>query len=538
MGNIDALAGFDWAIKRLLRNKAELCLAALLLPLITACKTRQVAMPASPDRSIVVLYENDVHCDIEGYPRLAGLRDVVSDTAWCALVSCGDYLQGGTAGAISKGQYVADILRNMGYDAATLGNHEFDYNVDRMKELIASAQLPVTCANLYDCSNGKRMFPSYIIKEYGKKKVAFIGATTTGTLYTESYAFFDENGRQMYELSEKDIYNKVQQAADDARKAGADYVIVIGHLGETKNEYNCDSHGLVIATRGIDAVLDGHTHSEVECAYVPNADGKLIPISQTGTKFQNVGKLLIDRNGKISTHLIPFDKVTEESKRVKATTDSIVSLMSVLTNRPVCHSDFPLRILDEEGRQLVRMEETNAGDLVTDAYRSLTKADVAITNGGGIRTELPAGDLKYGDMVSLLPYDNYLCVVEITGAELLDLLETCCAFTPVEHGDFPQSSGMKFTVNLNTTPRVSNLRIMDAATGEYVPADMNRKYQLATIDYCITGGGLHAKLRNAKVLKEGICRYNDALVTYVTETLGGKIPERYAKPQGRIEIVR
>lgn len=516
----------------------KLCILALTLAVFTACKTRQVVMTASPDRSIVVLYENDVHCGIEGYPKLAGLRDAVSDTAWCALVSCGDYLQGGTAGAISKGQYVADILRNMGYDAATLGNHEFDYNVDRMKELIASAQLPVTCANLYDCSNGKRMFPSYIIKEYGKKKVAFIGATTTGTLYTESYAFFDDNGRQMYELSEKDIYNKVQQAADDARKAGADYVIVIGHLGESKNVLNCDSHGLIAATRGIDAVLDGHTHSVVACAYVPNADGKPIPVSQTGTKFQNIGKLLIDRNGKISTQLIPFNEVTQESSRVKATADSIIAEMSVLTNRPVCHSDYPLRILDEEGRQLVRMAETNAGDLVTDAYRALTKADIAITNGGGIRTELPAGDLKYGDVVSLLPYDNYLCVCELTGAELLDLLEACCQYTPEENGDFPQSSGMTFTINTNGSPRVTDLKILNASTNEYQPVDMDAKYQLATIDYCITGGGLQAKLRNAKVLKEGICRYNDALVTYVTETLGGKIPERYAEPQGRIKIVK
>ena len=157
MGKIDALAGFDWAIKRLLRNKAELCLAALLLPLITACKTRQVAMPASPDRSIVVLYENDVHCDIEGYPRLAGLRDAVSDTAWCALVSCGDYLQGGTAGAISKGQYVADVLRNMQYDAVTLGNHEFDYGYEQLKENLSKASFKVLCADVLD-STGKTIY--------------------------------------------------------------------------------------------------------------------------------------------------------------------------------------------------------------------------------------------------------------------------------------------------------------------------------------------------------------------------------------------
>lgn len=510
--------------------------AAVIIASMASCKSRQMVQTKSPERSIVILYDNDVHCGIEGYARMAGLRDAVRDTAWCALVSSGDYLQGGTAGAISKGQYIADIMRNMNYDAATLGNHEFDYSVPRMMELIASAKLPVTCANLYNTASGKRVFPSYIMKTYGNRKVAFIGATTTGTLYTESYAFYDENGGQMYDLSEKDVYKHIQKAADDARADGADYVIVLAHLGETPNTLNCDSHGLVAATRGIDAVLDGHTHSVIECAYVENLDGKKIPVTQTGTKFQHVGKLLIDNKGNFTPHLIPLSEIKQENSTVKATTDSIVAEMSVLTDRPVCHSDYPLRILNEEGKQLVRMAETNAGDLVTDAYRALSKADIAITNGGGIRTELPAGDLKYGDIVSLLPYDNYLCVVEISGAELLDLLEACCKDTPVENGNFPQSSGMSFTINTKASPRVSDLKVLDGATGEYLPVIADKKYSLATIDYCITGGGLEAKLRNAKMLKENICRYNDALVTYVTEILGGKIPERYAEPQGRITI--
>lgn len=511
--------------------------AALVVVCMASCKSRQmVQTQAIPERNIVILYDNDVHCGIEGYARMAGLRDAVRDTAWCAMVSSGDYLQGGTAGAISKGQYIADVMRNMGYDAVALGNHEFDYYVPRMLELIASAQLPVTCANLYDTSTGERMFPAYIMKTYGNKKVAFIGATTTSTLYTESYSFFDEKGVQTYDLSEKNVYNVIQETVDNARSEGADYVIVISHFGESKNVLNCDSYGLISATRGIDAVLDGHSHSVIECAYIENLDGKKIPVSQTGTKFQHVGKLLIDNNGNFTTQLIPLDEIKQENITVKATTDSIIAQMSELTNRPVCHSDYALRILDEEGRQQVRMAETNAGDLVTDAYRVLTKADIAITNGGGIRTELPAGDLKYGDIVSLLPYDNYLCVIEISGAELLDLLEACCQFTPEENGDFPQSSGMSFTININSSPRISDLKVLDSTTGEYLPVVADKKYTLATIDYCITGGGLLAKLRNAKMLKESICRYNDALVTYVTETLGGKIPERYAQPQGRITI--
>lgn len=514
----------------------------LLLPLLltvaclTGCKTRQLVANQPVDRSIVILYDNDVHCGIEGYAKMAGLRDAVSDTAWTALVSSGDYLQGGTAGAISKGQYIADIMKEMGYDAVTLGNHEFDYAVPRLMELVGFANLPVTCANLYDKRNDKVVFAPFIMKTYGSKKVAFVGAVTTSTLYTEAYAFYDEQENSVYHLCEPDVYTKVQNAVDEAHRQGADYVVVLSHFGESKNTLNCDSHGLVAATRGIDVVLDGHTHSVIEHDYVANLDGKMIPVTQTGTKFENVGKLVISNTGQISTHLVPIKHITTENVRVKAVTDSINGLMEVLTKRPVCHSEYDLSILDNEGRQQVRYAETNSGDLVADAYISITGADVAISNGGGIRSGLKAGDLTYGDILGMLPYDNYLYVVEVSGEELLGVLEACCQFSPEENGDFPQVSGMSFHITQGGKPCVSELKIMDKASGEYVPVDLNRKYQLATIDYCITGGGLQSKLRNVKVLKESICRYNDALITYVTETLGGKIPERYAKPQGRIFI--
>lgn len=512
-------------------------LAVITLLAVCGCKSRQsVILPK--EKSIVIVFENDAHCGIEGYARMAGLRDAVADTAWVAMVSSGDYLQGGTAGAISNGQYIADIMRVMGYDAVTLGNHEFDFGVPRMLELLRSAQLPVTCANLYDVNTGNRMFPSYVMKTIGTKKIAFVGATTTSTLYTESYAFFDKAGKQHYDLSEKDIYSRVQRAVDDARHEGADYVIVIGHLGEVPNTYNCDSHGLIASTRGIDALLDGHTHSIVECDRVANLDGKLIPVSETGTKFENVGKLVISPSGSISTHLVPAKELTRENALVRHVTDSINSLMAELVNRPVCHNDYDLNILDADGRQQVRYAETNSGDIVCDAFLSTCDADVALTNGGGIRSELSPGEKTYGDIVAMLPYDNNLCVVEVTGAQLLDLLDTCCQLSPVEDGSFPQVSGISFTLYPGNKPCVLDLRVLDKKSGKYLPVDLSRTYTIVTTDFCISGGGFYNKLRGAKVVKEGICKYNDALVNFITKELGGRIPERYAKPQGRILLRR
>ncbi len=515
-------------------SKLFLATGAIASLAFVGCKSsKNVAVV--PDKSIVVLYDNDVHCAIEGYAKMAGLRDLVSDTAYVAVVSSGDYLQGGTAGAISHGQYIMDVMKHVHFDAVTLGNHEFDYSVPTMFELLSQLGSPVVCANFCDMSN-KRIFEPYVIKTYGKKKVAFIGAVTPTALYTEAYSFFDKDDKPLYHLSEKNIYALVQEQVDAVRKQGVDYVVVLSHLGEDKNDINVDSHGLVAATNGIDVVLDGHTHSVIPQVKVNNKDGKPVLVTQTGTKYANVGKLVFTPKGDIMTKLVPNSSIALENKEVKQATDSVMSLMNALINRPICKSDYDLIILDENEKQLVRRAETNAGDLVADAYRINTGADVAITNGGGIRSQVKAGNLTYGDIVSLLPYDNYVSVVELTGQELVDVLKACTQFLPVENGDFPQVSGMKFTINVGKGDQISNLVILNKETGNYDPVDLKKKYSLATIDYCITGGGLQGKLKKNTILKPNILLYNDCLIQYVTETLGGQISKEYAAPQGRITI--
>lgn len=503
----------------------------------TGCTTsRQAHGRDAAKKSIVVIYDNDVHCGIDNYAKMAGLRDAVSDTAYTAIVSSGDYLQGGTPGALSHGQYIVDIMKHMHYDAITLGNHEFDYGVPVMLNLLKQVGSPVACVNFRDMQ-GKRIYEPYVMKQIGNKKLAFIGAVTPTTMATEAYAFFDKDDNQLYDLAQKEVYQLVQEQVDEARRNGADYVIILSHLGEDKNRMNVDSHGLIAATNGIDVVLDGHTHSVIPHDVVKNKDGKPVVITQTGTKLVNIGKLVISPEGNFSTELIPTDKWTRENAEVKQATDSINTLMNELVNRKVCKLDYDLRILDDRGKQAVRREETNAGDIVADAYRIITGADFAITNGGGIRSEAKAGELTYGDIIALLPYDNYVSLVEITGKQLVEVLEACTAFLPSTNGDFPQVSGMKFTVNASqNADRITDLVILNKQTNKYEPVDLNRTYQLATIDYCITGGGLQGKLKNNNVLKPSIVVYNECLIQYVTEHLNGHIGEEYAKPQGRITI--
>ena len=486
-------------------------------------------------KSIVILYENDVHCAIGGYQAIAGLRDAVSDTAYVAVVSCGDFVQGGTAGAISRGGYVADVMRTVGYDAITLGNHEFDFPVRHTDSLLRYIGAPVVSANLYNHETNRPVYQPYLIKKFGKTKIAFIGATTPGALYTEMSAFYDGD-RQIYDLREDCFYTTLQASINAARKQGAKYVVVLSHLGEDPDRTGINSHTLAEHTTGIDVILDGHTHSVIAHDTVLNAAGKPVVICETGTKFMNIGHLLI-RDGRLTPSLLPFGTVSERNARVKAATDSVEWLMREKTQRVVCHSDVQLRILNDKGEQEVRKAETNLGDLVCDGYRVITGADIALANGGGIRTGKHAGDLTYGDLLSLLPYDNYIVVAEVKGSTLIKMLEKLVSFLPTPDGQFPQVSGMKFTAKVSDHS-VSGVQVLNGATQHYEPINPDRTYTVATTKYCVTDGGLYNTLQGCPIVLETKKTYFDVFVEYVTDRLGGHIGQEYAKPQGRITVIK
>lgn len=502
--------------------------------LVAALLIGASAYAAQPNKSIVILYENDVHCAIGGYQVIAGLRDAIADTAYVALVSSGDFVQGGTAGALSKGQYIADIMREVQYDVITLGNHEFDYPVSHVAQLLRQIGSPVACANLYSSKTKKSVYAPFVIKRFGKTKIAFIGATTPTALQTETAAFMDGE-QQIYHLCEKDFFKVMQRTINQARCKGAKYVVVLSHLGEDENWTGVDSHELIRRTTGIDILLDGHTHSVVAHDTVLNAAGKPVIISETGTKFMNIGKLLI-RDGKMTNELLPVKTIPERSERVKAVTDSIEIIMREQTQRVVCHSDVKLRILNEQGKQEIRFAETNAGDIVADAYRIISGADIALANGGGIRAQKFAGDLTYGDITDMLPYDNHLWVVEASGATITELLRLNSSFIPVEDGSFPQVSGIRFTIHV-ADKTVSDVEVLNKANGQYEPIDPDKLYTVATIDYCVTGGGFRDILKPCRVIERGDVLYRDIFVQFLENNLGGRISNDYAEPQGRIKII-
>lgn len=505
-----------------------------LVLLMVSCRQVVKDTPTSlRQKSIVILYENDVHCAIDGYAKLAGLRDAIADTADVFLVSNGDYVQGQTVGAISKGQYVVDVMRVMNYDAITLGNHEFDYGMERMFQLLRQVPVPVVCCNLYDIRSGRMVFAPYVMKRVGDKRIAFVGVVTPTSMEDEAYAFRDEHDSLVYDLQREDIPVLVQRAVDEARKAGADYVIVDSHLGEELTARHSDSHTLVANTSGIDIVLDGHSHAVVVSDTILNKEGKPIVVTQTGTKFANIGKLLITPDGRMTTSLIPIERVMEKSPFVAHVVDSIHSMLNEQTGRVICHSEVPLRILDDEGNEIHRVGETTAGDIVADAFRMVTGSDISVLNSGSIRNEVKAGDLTYGDLLSMLPYDNYVIVAEVKGSTIIAMLEKLMSFLPKPDGQFPQVSGMRFTVD-EREHRVGDVQILNSNTQHYEPINPARTYTVATTKYCVTDGGLYNTLKGSKITWETKRTYNDIFIEFVTKNLNGHIGQEYAQPQGRI----
>ncbi|MBP3717673.1 MAG: bifunctional metallophosphatase/5'-nucleotidase [Paludibacteraceae bacterium] len=536
------------------KQHLHLLVCGLALSLF-GCKTLQKAIPAGKEKSIVVLYENDVHCATENYAKLAGLRDAVADTAYVALVSSGDYLQGGTAGAISTGQYVIDVMKECGYDAVTIGNHEFDYKMPRMIELLRqlgstpittnhpyshmqSGNIgqppPVTCVNLCDSKTNKELYRPYILKQLGNKKIAFVGATTPTARKTEEYAFVDKDYNELYNLSPDSLTDLIQKAVNNARQAGADYVVLLAHLGEEKNEFNSDSHSIARQTTGIDVVLDGHTHSEIIGDTVHNKTGQTVVISQTGTKLKNIGKLVITPNGTITTELVPTSQLTRENEKVKRAYTITCEKSSNFTEQVIGDNETLLLVRDN-GKKVIRLRETNAGDFVADAVMDYCKSDITMVNAGSIRTNLPSGEVTNGGIMDLAPYDNRLTVVEETGAKIVELLTACIQSLPNADGDFPQVAGLRFEID-GTNHTVSNVMVMNKSTRQYEPIKPDQLYTIGTTDYTVKGGGFKGLLRHSKIVREDNKTMSDMVALYLKYTLKGHIGKEYAEPQGRINL--
>lgn len=528
--------------------------------------TTQAEVASSVGKNdIVILYDNDVHCNVDSYEDMAALKKEMQEQSnYVSVVSCGDYLQGDVIGAISKGKAIVQIMNKVGYDVVAIGNHEFDYGVPRLKSLVKSMNAKVVAGNFVKKSTGKPVFRSYTIKTYGKKKVAFVGVTTPESFTKSTPAYFQNSkGEFIYDFygdsTGKLLAERVQKVVNTARKNGADYVVALTHMGTEGVTTQWDVQHLIKNTYGIDVVLDGHSHSTVPSMKVKNKNGKKITVSSTGTKFSNIGQLVIRKNGSITTELIPIDEEHQyEDAETKAYIDQVKAKYDKRLNQVIGKTEVDLTTLGANGERAIRNAETNMGDFCTDAVRSVMDADVAIINGGGIRADIAAGDITYKDLVSVFPWNNELCVIEATGQQIKDALELGAKNYPEENGGFMQVSGMKYVIDASVpssvvtdeqtgmfkkvdgTYRVKDIQVWNAAKTKYEPIKLKNTYKLAGINYTLRQNGDGFTMFDGnKVIKDNVMLDTQSLSIYLTDVLDGVVGEDYKDPagQGRITII-
>ncbi len=521
-------------------------------------------------QDVMVLFTSDVHCGIEsnfGYAGLAMVRDAYKNAGYhVLLVDNGDSIQGEPVGTMTTGEANIKLMNAVGYDIATMGNHEFDYGMERFFELSKMANFPYVSCNFN--KGGELQFAPYVVKEFDGVKIAFVGISTPKTLTSSTPKYFqDENGNFIYGFFEDEtgegLYNAVQKAVDDARAEGASIVIAMAHLG---NELECSPYtyaDVIANTTGIDALLDGHSH-DTNHVEMRNKARETVLRQGCGTKLEGVGYLKIAaKDGAMeagvmmwnnddfnATQLYQLD--TDVTKAVAEATETLnVKLAEV-----VAKTDVELTINDpvaktEEGKpvRIIRNAETNLGDLCADAYRYVSGADIAFVNGGGIRVSIKEGDITLNDILKVHPFGNALCVCEATGQQILDALEFGAKDVPGEFGGFLQVSGLTYEIHtyLPSTVKMDEKRMFVGVEGEYrvknvmvggEPLDLEKIYTLASHNYMLQGQGDGYTIFEDNVYtQESVMLDNQVLITYITEGLNGVVGADYANPYGQGRIV-
>ena len=542
----------------------------------TAASQPQDTADGQPDgqgsnqqKDIMILFTSDVHCRLNegfGFTGLDQIRTNLSRQGYeVLLVDNGDFIQGAPIGSVTKGESIVDLMNDMHYDVVIPGNHEFDYGLDQIFHLVDKADFPVISCNFN--KEGKLVFPPYLMKEVSGLKIAFVGVTTPESLTSASPKYFqNDKGEYIYGFMQdktgQKLYDAVQTAVDAARKEGADYVYLMGHMGNNSLSIPWTYADVISHTKGIDVFLDGHSHDSDQVV-MKNKEGKEVVRSACGTGLENIGYSHISpEKGILKTGIWTW-KNTESapslfglhSKIDKKLNEEMAEVKEALSEA-VGETAFDLLVDDpvemySEGVPLLRarLAETNLGDFCADAYRDQGGADIAVMNGGGIRANIPAGTITYESLIKVQPYNNSLVVVEATGQQILDALEWGCRKLPDSSGSFLQVSGLTYEIDTSIDSgciedeslkfagvkgprRVRNVKVGTE------PLDPEKKYTVASSDYILLNqGDGHTAFEGATILEEGKKQDLQLFTDYIRDTLGGKVSDDYADPYGQGRIV-
>jgi len=500
---------------------------------------------------LVIIHTNDTHggdVAAEGVSiGTAGIAQLVKDYeaagAEVLLVSAGDAIQGDPLVNLSKGLTAVQFMNLAGYDLLVPGNHEFDFGYDNLLTLKAEAKFPFVSANILDKETGKAVFDEYVIFDTVIGKVGFFGLTSPETMTKAN----PRNVASLNFLAGEEMYEKAREMVDRLEAAGAEFIVCVAHLGIDESSVPNRSTDLVENVDGIDIVIDGHSHSVLD-----GVEGDSTILASAGSKLSHAGVIIIDDES-IEAKLISAEEYRSVDPEVNDAINKVASEIDLQLSEVFAKTEI---LLDGNRAPGVRTQETNLGDFAADAIlwaaeqATDTKIDGAITNGGGIRASINAGDVTMKDMKTVFPFGNTIAIVKIKGSQLLEILEASCSAAPEALGAFPQVAGIEFTLD-TTVPYVNGDQYPDSTY--YAPAqpgsrvrdvkvggealDFDRTYTIATNDFLAAGGDTYYLFKNLESFNTYVA-LEDALINYTAEVLDGVITkERYGEPAGRINII-
>ncbi len=458
--------------------------------------------------TMVIFHTNDIHGRAEGtpakdkegnvnekgsigYARYKTILDEAKATPGTAVLAldAGDALHGTNFATLSKGESMIELMNMVGIDAMTCGNHEFNYGPEQLKVLEGKANFPIMGANI---KKGDNYFFNVNSKIYpGTSSVDFgvIGVSTPETKvkadprYTAGLSF----GAGPTEDDLNAIVPVIQKEIDDLSDKGAGFIVLLTHLGVDK-ESAVRTDLLIPKLTGVGLVVDGHSHTTYEKGtIVKDAEGIDVLLVQTGSYFENIGKVTLefagghlqDRKAELLTFAKERDVVEDEAikAKIKEFNDANDEVLKKVIGKTAVN-------LDGE-RANVRAGETNLGNLIADSMLKASGADVVLTNGGGIRASIPAGDITMGDAMTVLPFGNLVTVIKVSGQDIIDALAFGAKSYPEPAGGFPHVAGMTYTILTDAEGKFSKIGEVKVG-GELI--DPAKTYTLATNDFLASGG--------------------------------------------------
>lgn len=523
---------------------------SLLLAVVMVFGLMTAAFAADADLAgkTVVLHTNDVHGQVDLYAKVAALKkDYEAKGADVILVDAGDYAQGTPYVSDSQGKTAIELMNAAGYDVVTLGNHEFDYGYANLQTIMKDAKFKVVCNIKY---NGKLAFDaSYVVETKGGLKVGFLGLTTPET----STKAHPAKIKGVTFMAQNALYSFATQEAANLKAGGSDVVIALTHLGVDPESKPNRSTDLYANAKGIDFIIDGHSHTKM----TEGENGE--PIQSTETKLKYVGVVVIDNATKKieSNELIQLDGYANEDADTKAAADAIITDVDARLGAVFAKSEVELNGKRDPG---VRTQETNLGDLITDALLWYATKDgkldvpadhiVAVTNGGGIRASIKAGDITMKDINTVLPFGNTVAVVYISGEKLLESLEAATQSAPTALGGFPQIAGINLSLCTGAAYDKQDETYPGGST-YYGPKSINRvtinsingkpfrakdTYAVVTNDFMAAGGDVYYAFASSPKIVDTGTPMDEALVEFIKVKLNGVIGKEYENAQGRLNM--